>query len=191
MKRIFQLCLTLAFFSLGFSQNLKPIAEKVKQAQTANKTFVKYNLFSVDESAQKQKLYEAAAEGITVMKLNQTEIQRINAERPEALEMTFPFEGKNITVELVKNKFFTNDFKVNTNKGYSTYTPGVYYHGIVKGNNESIVAISFFNDDVVGVTSVKEIGNIVFRCRLAGLRSSAGRSRPATCCHWPGWPSRP
>ncbi len=161
MKRIFQLCLTLAFFSLGFSQNLKPIAEKVKQAQTANKTFVKYNLFSVDASAQKQKLYEAAAEGITVMKLNQTEIQRINAERPEALEMTFPFEGKNITVELVKNKFFTNDFKVNTNKGYSTYTPGVYYHGIVKGNNESIVAISFFNDDVVGVTSVKEIGNIV------------------------------
>ncbi|HAI81937.1 MAG TPA: hypothetical protein DCL65_13060, partial [Chryseobacterium sp.] len=72
MKRIFQLCFSLVFFSLGFSQNLKPIAEKVKNVQAANKTFVKYNLFTVDPSAQKQALYQSAADGITVMKLNKT-----------------------------------------------------------------------------------------------------------------------
>ena len=161
MKRIFQLCFSLAFFSFGFSQNLKPIAEKVKNSQSANKTFVKYNLFTENQSVQKQNMYKAAAEGITVMELNKNEIQRINTERPEAMEMTFPFEGKNITVELVKNTFFTHDFKINTDKGYANYTPGVYYHGIVKGDNESLVALSFFNNDVVGVTSVKNIGNIV------------------------------
>ncbi|MBU4537953.1 MAG: M12 family metallo-peptidase [Weeksellaceae bacterium] len=161
MKRIFQLCCSLVFFSFGFSQNLKPIAEKVKNSHTANKTFVKYSPFTVDPSAQKQALYKAAADDITVMKLNSTELQRINSERPEALEMNFPFEGKNITVELVKNNFFTQDFKLNTDKGYINYTPGVYYQGIVKGDNESLVAISFFNDDVVGVTSIKDIGNIV------------------------------
>lgn len=161
MKRIFQLCCSLVFFSFGFSQNLKPIAEKVKNSHTANKTFVKYSPFTVDPSAQKQALYKAAAEDITVMKLNSTELQRINSERPEALEMNFPFEGKNITVELVKNNFFTQDFKLNTDKGYINYTPGVYYQGIVKGDNESLVAISFFNDDVVGVTSIKDLGNIV------------------------------
>lgn len=160
MKRIFQLCFTLAFFSLGFSQSLKPIAEKVNQSHTAKKTFVKYNLFTA-EVANRQHLYDAAATGITVMKLNTTEIQRINTERPEALEMSFPFEGKNITVELIKNAFFTNDFKVNTDKGYTNYTPGVYYQGIVKGDNESLVAISFFKNDVVGVTSVKNVGNVV------------------------------
>ena len=161
MKRIFQLCFSLAFFSFGFSQNLKPIAEKVKNSQSANKTFVKYNLFTENQSVQKLNMYKAAAEGITVMELNKNEIQRINTERPEAMEMTFPFEGKNITVELVKNTFFTHDFKINTDKGYANYTPGVYYHGIVKGDNESLVALSFFNNDVVGVTSVKNIGNIV------------------------------
>lgn len=161
MKRIFQLCFTLVFFALGFSQSLKPIAEKVKQSHSANKTFVKYNLFSVDTSEQKRHAYDAAAEGVTVMKLNQTEIQRITTERPDALEMSFPFDGKTITLELVKNNFFTHDFKVNTDKGYANYAPGVYYHGIVKGDNESIVAISFFNDDVVGVTSVQNVGNIV------------------------------
>ena len=161
MKRIFQLCFSLAFFSFGFSQNLKPIPEKVKSVQAANKTFVKYSLFTADSSPQKQALYQSAADGITVMKLNKSEIQRINSERPEAMEMSFPFEGKTITVELVKNNFFTHDFKINTDKGYANYTAGAYYHGIVKGDNESIVALSFFSDDVIGVTSVKNIGNIV------------------------------
>ncbi|KIA88381.1 zinc metalloprotease [Kaistella jeonii] len=161
MKRIFQLCFTLAFFALGFSQSLRLVAEKVSKSHTANKTFAKYNFFTVDPSTQKQRIYDAAAEGITVMKLNTSEIQRITTERPEALEMNFPFEGKTITLELIKNNFFTQDFKVNTDKGYVNYTPGVYYQGIVKGDDESIVAISFFKDDVVGVTSIKDVGNIV------------------------------
>mgnify|MGYP005613021613 CR=1 FL=1 len=63
-----------------------------------NKTFAPYNFFTVDPSVQKQSLYKDAAEGITVMKLNKNEIQRINSERPEALEMNFPFEGRNITL---------------------------------------------------------------------------------------------
>ena len=161
MKKIFQLCFSLAFFSLGFSQDLKPIAEKVKESHLAKKTFVKYELFTKDNAAQKQALYEQAAAGITVMQMNKSEIQRINIERPEALEMSFPFEGKNITVELVKNNFFTHDFKVNTEKGYINYSPGVYYHGIVKGDQKSLVAFSFFNDDIIGVTSIPDVGNIV------------------------------
>ncbi|ROI10275.1 T9SS C-terminal target domain-containing protein [Kaistella haifensis] len=161
MKRIFQLCFGLAFFSFGFSQELKPVAEKVKNAHVANKTFVKYSPFTVDSSPNKQIAYRTSAEGVTVMKLQKAELLRINTEKPEALEMDFPFEGKNITVELVKNNFFTHDYKVNTDKGYINYTPGVYYQGIVKGDQESLVAISFFKDDVVGVTSIKNIGNIV------------------------------
>lgn len=139
MKKVFQLFFSLVFFAFGFSQNLKPIAQKVKDSKVANKSFVKYDLFTVDRSAQKQTLYRAAAEDITVMKLNKSAISRISTERPDALEMSFPFEGKNITLELVKNDLYTRDFKVNTDKGYAAYTPGVYYQGIVKGNNEYLV----------------------------------------------------
>ncbi|UOE42049.1 M12 family metallo-peptidase [Chryseobacterium suipulveris] len=161
MKRIFQLCFTLAIFSAGFSQNLKPVAQKVKNSQTAKKTFVKYDLFTADRSSQKQAMYKAAAEDITVMQLNKSEVQRINTERPEALEMSFPFEGQNLTLELVRNNFLTNDFSVTTDKGAANYTPGVYYYGIVKGDYESLVAISFFKDQVMGVTSIKDVGNVV------------------------------
>jgi hypothetical protein len=61
----------------------------------------------------------------------------------------------------VKNNFFTHDFKVNIDKGYTNYTPGVYYQGIVKSDNSSIVAISFFENDVLGVTFIENVGNIV------------------------------
>jgi hypothetical protein len=42
---------------------------------------VKYNLFTVEESVQKQRAYDEAVEGVIVMKLNTNEIQRINSER--------------------------------------------------------------------------------------------------------------
>lgn len=161
MRKIFQLFFSFVFFGFGFSQDLKPIAQKVRDSKIAKKSFVKYDLFSVDQSVQKNEAYKAAAEDITVMKLNKSEISRIVSEKPEALEMTFPFEGKSISVELVKHNIFTQDFKVNTDKGYTDYKPGVYYQGIVKGDNKSLVAISFFGNDVVGVTSIKEVGNIV------------------------------
>lgn len=161
MKKVLQLLFSLVFFALGFSQDLKPIPQKVKDSKMAKKSFVKYDLFTANVTLQKQVLYKAAAEDITVMTLNKSEINRISVERPDALEMSFPFEGKSITVELVKNNLYTRDFKVNTDKGYAAYAPGVYYQGIVKGDNESLVAISFFNNDVVGVTSVKNVGNIV------------------------------
>jgi hypothetical protein len=49
-----------------------------------------------------------------------------------------------------------------TNKGeILKYNPGAYYIGIVKGNNTSIAAFSFFENDVVGVASTSELGNIV------------------------------
>ncbi len=141
MKKVFQLLFILVFFALGFSQDLKPIPQKVKDAKMANKSFVKYDVFALNQSAQKQALYNAAAEDITVMTLNKSAINRISTERPAALEMSFPFEGKNITIELVKNDLYTRDFKVNTDKGYAAYTPGVYYQLIVKGDNESLVIL--------------------------------------------------
>lgn len=161
MKKILQFSFVLMFFGWGFSQQLKPIAEKVRHTKADKKTFVKYNLFSEDLAATKRSKYQKAAEGITVMKLDRAEIQRITSEKPEAIEISFPFDGKTIALELVKNKFFTQDFKVNTDKGYVNYDAGAYYQGIVKGDDESIVAISFFKDDVVGVSSIKNIGNIV------------------------------
>jgi hypothetical protein len=77
------------------------------------------------------------------------------------MELSFPFENGEMTVELVKNNILTTDFQVETDKGTKAYTPGVYYQGIIKGDNTSVVAFSFFDNDIVGVASTNEFGNVV------------------------------
>lgn len=187
MKKILHFVLSFLMFSFGFSQELKPIAEKVRKVQSANKQFVKYNLFSIDTEASKKDSYKSVAEDVTVLKLNNSEIQKINSERPQALEIAFPYMDKEVTVSLVRNEIFTHDFVLSTDKGVTSYTPGAYYHGIIKGDNHSLVAVSIFENDVMGVISAKDSGNIIVG-KVEGTHDYVSyndenlkRSNPVTC----------
>lgn len=162
IKKILLLCL-LQCLVFGFAQKLRPVAQKISEYHAQKNNFQKYDLFEVNKTSQKLSEYKRAATDITVMNVKSAELKRLINEKPEYLEVSFPFEGdKQITVELYKNQIFTSDFKVVTNKGeIVNYTPGAYYIGIVKGDNTSIAAFSFFNGDIVGVASTSELGNVV------------------------------
>lgn len=161
MKRILQLFFLMVITASGFAQNLKPIAQKVADQKSKNRNFVKFSPFTKDVASKNANIYNNEASDVTVMQLKPSELQTIVNEKPQAMELTFPFEGREITVELIKNNILTNDFQVETDKGIKAYTPGVYYQGIIKGDNTSVVAFSFFDNDVVGVASTNELGNVV------------------------------
>ncbi|MBB6370188.1 T9SS type A sorting domain-containing protein [Chryseobacterium shigense] len=162
IKKLLLLCL-LQCFVFGFSQKLRPVAQKISEAHIRKNDFQKYDLFQVDKTSKKLLEYKRAATDITVMNLKSAELKKLVQEKPEYLEISFPFDGdRQITVELYKNQIFTNDFKVVTNKvEIVNYTPGVYYMGIVKGDDNSVAAFSFFDNDIVGVASTSELGNVV------------------------------
>lgn len=162
MKKIILLC-CVQCFTLVFSQKLKPIAQKISEYHNREIAMKSYDLFDINKSTDKLAEYKKAATNISVISVKSVELNRLVSEKPEFIEISFPFEGgKSVTVELYRNQIFTNDFKVVTGKGTTVnYTPGIYYQGIVKGNNSSVVAFSFFKDDVVGVASTPEFGNIV------------------------------
>ena len=161
MKRILQLLFSLGIVVFGFSQNLKPIAQKVADQKSKNRSFAKFSPFTKDVASKNASIYNAEAADVTIMQLQPAELQKILEDKPTALELTFPYENGELTLELVKNNIFTTDFQVETDKGTKAYTPGVYYQGIVKGDNTSVVAFSFFGNDVVGVASSSRIGNVV------------------------------
>lgn len=162
MKTKLQLIFAVFFGVLGFSQSLKPVAKEVADSKARKARFEQFTLFTKDNSTQKMAKYQQAARDISVLKLNKSQLSEIINQKPEALEMTYPFENGLLTVELVKADIFSNEFNLNTDKGkVENYTPGVYYRGIIKGDANSLVAFSFFNDDVVGIASVKNGGNIV------------------------------
>ncbi|CAA7386576.1 M12 family metallo-peptidase [Chryseobacterium fistulae] len=143
-------------------QQLRPVAQKVSEYHRKSK-IIKFDLFEINTTSSREAEYKKAATDITVMKANANELKRLVDLKPEFIEISFPFQkNKEVMVELYRNEIFTNDFKVTTGKGeVVNYTPGVYYQGIVKGNNNSIVAFSFFEDDIVGIISDPEFENIV------------------------------
>lgn len=155
------LLLTLTgFFSLA--QSLKPVAKEVLESHNKKISFQKVTLFSKDESSQKMLKYQQAARDISVLQLNTAKLRKIVDEKPEAMELTYPYENSEIIVELVKVDIFSIGFNINTDKGaVRNYKPGVFYRGIIKGDNSSVVAFSFFDNDVVGIASSKTGGNIV------------------------------
>jgi len=161
MKKILPLLFSAGIFCFGFSQDLKPVAQKIADQKSKNRSFVKFSPFTKDVASKNARIYQSEASDVTVMQLKTQELQTIITQKPEAMELTFPFEGRELTVELVRNNILTPDFQVDTDKGVKAYTPGVYYQGIVKGDNSSVVAFSFFDNDVVGVASSLNIGNVV------------------------------
>lgn len=162
MKRKLHLLFAILFCFLGFAQSLKPVAKEVADLHTRRIGFEKVTLFTKENSTPKAAKYQQAAKDISVLKLNKSQLSQIVSQKPQALELTYPFENGEMTVELVKVDIFSIDFNVETDKGkVNNYSPGVYYRGIIKNDVNSLVAFSFFDNDVVGIASVKDGGNIV------------------------------
>lgn len=162
MKRILQLFLTVFVFVLFSAQTgLRPVAREVKDFQNKKVVFKKVSPFSLDNISGKQLVYQQAARDAKVLKLDKKQLTNLVSEKPVALEMDFPFEDRQLTVEMVRVDLYSPEFKAETNKRQITdYKKGVFYRGIIKGDNTSVVAFSFFENDVVGIASANNIGNV-------------------------------
>ncbi|MEO6757961.1 MAG: fibronectin type III domain-containing protein [Saprospiraceae bacterium] len=78
-----------------------------------------------------------------------------------ALTLSLPYNGQTVTVELYQQNVVTDDFTVKSGQWETQpYTAGLYYRGIIPGVPHSLVAISFFDDEVIGVISHPQWGNL-------------------------------
>ncbi len=93
----------------------------------------------------------------TLLQPDQTVWSNLLAERPQSLTLTLPFEG-GLTLELEKTNPLAHDFILtasNAAGGTDTldYQPGLHYSGKIAGEAHSLVAISIFEDQMMGVIS--------------------------------------
>jgi PKD repeat protein len=96
-------------------------------------------------------------------------------ERPASLRISLPFEG-GITLELEQSNPLASDFILtasNAAGGTDTldYDPGLHYSGKIAGLEHSLVAISIFEDQIMGVISDAE-GNV----NLGRVNTEAGKA---------------
>ncbi len=160
MKQILTLFLFLITI-VGYSQE-KTIPKLVAEAKNAKSSFKSYDLFN-KTSSKKVTQYKAVAEDVEVFNFKKDILKQLLVDRPTSLTLKIPYNGKDLELELIQNtKLLTEDFKVTNQDGkILNYSKGLYYQGIIKGQPKSLVAISVFNDDIVGVASSDLVGDVV------------------------------
>ncbi len=161
MKKLILLLIAFVFSTLSFGQ-LKPIPKKVEEAKLKSRNFKSYKVFS-NTIQQKGDQFAEFAKGVSLFRLEQTELNKLYQSKPTSLTLQIPFDGRTLDLELVQNTaLFTDNFKaVDQNNKLINYEPGLYYQGIIGGDKTSVVAISIFKDQVIGVASSKALGDVV------------------------------
>lgn len=155
----------LFFFSLLLVASVlngqSKVAEKISEFEQNGRSFIEYSLFNKDNTQGDYQKYLKTAPDVTLLTIDEVQLQKIANEGPELISLTIPYKDEEIEVLLYNKNILMDSFRlVNQDGEELSYSPGQYYRGIIKGNEESLVGISFFEEDVMGVISAKNYGNI-------------------------------
>ncbi len=159
MKKLYSLIL-FAFITVNvFAQSgsrIKPIEAQIQNLHSESVQFEKQSIFSIDnQTLQRAIQMQSTVRNATVLNLNKATLASILASQPNTIEIAIPMFQGVITLELFKVNIFSDDFSVVTasNNQAFEYHDGVHYRGVVKGQTNTIAAISIFNDEVMGFVS--------------------------------------
>ena len=160
MKK-FSLLVLLICSTLAFGQS-RVVSQKVQSLNTMKQQFSSYQMFTKNTDTGKSMKYNSSATDVTVLNLNAAELSRMMNEAPNYISLAIPYMNESIEVQLYKQDVLTDTFFATDESGNAIdYTPGNYYRGVVSGDYTSIAAISFFENEIMGVISTAEKGNIV------------------------------
>ncbi|HMQ46661.1 MAG TPA: zinc-dependent metalloprotease [Saprospiraceae bacterium] len=171
------LLLTFLFFSqwqLHGQSELRP-ANSVAAAKEQGSPFKSVQLFA--QSANRTAIPEVNMSEYDLLTLNAAALNQLRTNRPAKLLFRFPSTtrlGQMVEIELVEVDLFAYDFEVilSSTNAPAAVDRGLHYRGIIKGENQSIAALSFFDNDVMGLISHPELGNYVLG-KLQGRQADA------------------
>lgn len=170
---------TISFFALfcftfsAFAQVI-PVGALVQQQKQQGLIFAARQPFSsVPKPADIQNAPVTRADYLS---LDPVALQALMQDKPERMELQLPYKGGLLSVELVRQTVVSSDFSVIRNDQPNQpvdYTPGLHYRGAIKGNSKTLAAISFFNDEIMGMISHPEDGTLnLGKLNVSGSTSS-------------------
>ncbi len=159
------LVLPLLLFAIwGFGQALRPVAQMVNDHRLSHTVFQKIDLFAGEQAFVPEAGQGDVLQSGTVLTLDETAVQSVLNSPPQAMEFTLPtLEWGDLTLDLVKVDIFSPGYRIESDASGGqpiSFTPGAFYRGILKGNNNSLAAISIVNGEVMGFVSDDQFGNL-------------------------------
>lgn len=139
--------------------SLRP-SELVSAQKNNRAKFATYQLFD-----QAPALRDGDAVNAKWLSLRSKDLRGLLQAQPKAMTLPIPAgDAGTYELELVQVNLFADDFSVvlaSNPKVMHEIADGMHYRGIIKGQPESVVAISVFDDEISGVISTPEHGNQV------------------------------
>lgn len=156
----------LLISSLTFGQKFQtPLMAKIEHSK-GEKTFHPTNLF--DYQGDMDQLMPQAKSALSVghiLQLKSEPLSDLVKSKKEALTFSLPMtEKKQLVMDLVLYETLTEDFIVTTSNSDGkpvNVDRGLHYRGTVQGSERSMAAISIFDDEVIGVISTAEDGDMI------------------------------
>lgn len=150
-----------SFLSLNiFSQTENRIATNIQKAKQAGIEFVDLrNLFEIRQ-LEKQGKYEKYIDNFQAFRLNKMKLRELKSSKN--LITNIPYNGETIVIELqeVNSKFNSYHLRTSSGKKHESNKNQKHYRGIINGTSQSIVALSFFDNEVSGFLSSNKHGTI-------------------------------
>lgn len=155
--------LALCIWGITFGQ--KGISTEVDKLKTQGHQFKEVSLLKYQTSDVHDRAlgFSGLTKG-TVMNINQEMIYNLFDSQNDYIQLSIPVsERAEMKLNLYRHDIFTPDFALYTSDHPNVpfdYTPGLYYRGTVEGDPNSVVAVSVFNDEIMGMISTDH-GNYV------------------------------
>lgn len=162
MKNVFTILLTLCVFALWGQGALTPL-ELVRAEQAAGEPFPQHTVLQA--SNERVDLKDEAPRTYELLELAPEAYSQLLAQQPDRMTLNVPSETyPGLQLELVRVDIFAEGFQVveSQTQQPAGVSYGLHYRGIVRGDESSIAALSFFeNGDIMGIVSAEATGNLV------------------------------
>ncbi len=153
--------LSLLFFALciwGMALAQKGVADEVNRLKAEGQQFKEVSLLKFQTNdVHSRGLNLGGLKKGTVLTIDQEKIHDLFKGQNDYIEMSVPVSDRaEMKLNLYRHDIFTPDFALYTSEHpnqQANYTPGLYYRGTIDGDPNSIVAISIFNDEIIGLIS--------------------------------------
>ncbi len=158
-----QLSKLLTLLIIGFTLLILPniiqaqnntLSQLVAEKRKKGADFEPVKLLAIDKQNARRTNVKQWVADETLLQIDPKALSTLRQNKPRSLTLTIPNNGEILELELVQQNVVTEDFVVKTKERGRVkvvdYDLGIHYRGIIKGQTQSMAAISIFDDRIIG-----------------------------------------
>jgi len=158
MKTLYTFIVASAICVIGYAQDVLRPEEQIIELQRSKIPFSRLALFKALPVFKGSPLPDA-----TYLTLQEDVASSLIRYGYQAIEITLPRTDESIPIVLYKTEFLdkaTTITLANAGNNWTEQSEGVHYRGVVKDKPGSLVSLSIYQDEVLGVISIPGEGNL-------------------------------